>query len=205
MKPPAPTVFVVDDDQSVREALASLLGSASIRVEAFASAREFLRHPRSEGPSCLVLDVSMPDLSGLDLQRELAAAALGIPIIFITAHADVPTAVQAMKAGAIEFLSKPFSEHALFDAIRHGLERDRTDQARRAELAALRGRRERLTPREREVMARIAGGRRNKQIAAELGLSENTVKVHRHHIMEKMGVATFAELMRLIDRLGPMA
>lgn len=202
MKPAAGSVFVVDDDASVREALASLLGSASIRVEVFASAREFLRHPRAEGPSCLVLDVSMPDLSGLDLQRELAAAAREIPIIFITAHGDVPTAVQAMKAGALEFLPKPFAEKALFDAIRHALERDRTDQARRAELAGLRERRERLTPREREVMAQIARGRRNKQIAAELGLSENTIKVHRHHIMEKMGAQTFGQLMQLIERLG---
>lgn len=195
-------MFVVDDDASVREALGSLLGSAAMRVESFASAREFLRHPRGEGPSCLVLDVSMPDVSGLELQRELTGVGQQLPIIFITAHGDIPTAVQAMKAGAVEFLSKPFAENALFDAIRHALERDRTDQARRAELAGLNARRERLTPREREVMARIARGRRNKQIAAELGLSENTIKVHRHHIMEKMGVSTFAELMRLIERLG---
>lgn len=201
MKGHAPTVFVVDDDPSVREALASLLGSASIRVEVFASGREFLRAPRVEGPSCLVLDVSMPDLGGLDLQRELAGTGQQIPIIFITAHGDIPMAVQAMKAGAIEFLSKPFAEKALFDAIRSAIDRDRTDRARRAELAGLRERRQRLTPREHEVMARIARGRRNKQIAAELGLSENTVKVHRHHIMEKMGVSTFAELMRLIERL----
>jgi FixJ family two-component response regulator len=202
MKANSATVFVVDDDASVREALASLLGSASMRVESFASARDFLKAPRGEGPACLVLDVSMPDLGGLELQRELTGASQQIPIIFITAHGDIPTAVQAMKAGAVEFLSKPFAEKALFDAIRHALERDRSDQARRAELAGLRERRERLTPREREVMARIARGRRNKQIAAELGLSENTIKVHRHHIMEKMGVSTFAELMRLIERLG---
>lgn len=202
MKPPPPTVFVVDDDASVREALTSLIGSASMRVEAFASAREFLRHPRGAGPSCLVLDISMPEVSGLDLQRELTGAARQIPIIFITAHGDVPTAVQAMKGGAVEFLSKPLPEKALFDAIHDALERDRTDQARRAELAGLKQRRDRLTPREREVMALIARGRRNKQIAAELGLSENTVKVHRHHIMDKMGASTFAELMRLIERLG---
>lgn len=203
MKAAAPTVFVVDDDASVREALSSLLGSASMHVEAFASAREFLRHARgSTGPCCLVLDVSMPEVSGLDLQRELTGAAEQIPIIFITGHGDVPTAVQAMKAGAVEFLSKPLPEKQLFAAVRDALERNRTDQARRAELAGLRARRERLTPREREVLARIARGRRNKQIAAELGLSENTVKVHRHHIMEKMGVSTFAELMRLIERLG---
>jgi FixJ family two-component response regulator len=202
MKLAAPTVFVVDDDPSMRESMASLLASAAVRVETFASAREFLRHPRGEGPACLVLDVSMPDISGLELQRELTGAAQPIPIIFVTGRGTVPMAVQAMKAGAVEFLLKPFAADALFEAIRDALERDRTDRARRAELTGLHARRERLTRREREVMALIARGRRNKQIAADLGLSENTIKVHRHHIMEKMGVATFAELMRLIERLG---
>lgn len=202
MKGAAPTVFVVDDDASMRESLASLLGSAAMRVETFASAREFLCHPRGEGPSCLVLDVGMPDLSGLELQRELTGTAQPIPIIFVTGRGTVPMAVQAMKAGAVEFLLKPFAENVLFDAIHDALERDRTERARRAEHEGLRARRERLTRREREVMALIARGRRNKQIAADLGLSENTIKVHRHHIMEKMGVDTFAELMRLIERLG---
>jgi FixJ family two-component response regulator len=202
MKGLAPTVFVVDDDASMRESIASLLASAAMRVETFANARDFLRHPRGEGPACLVLDVSMPDISGLELQRELTRVAQPIPIIFVTGRGTVPMAVQAMKAGAVEFLLKPFAQDALFDAIRDALERDRTERARRAEIVGLRARRERLTRREREVMALIARGRRNKQIAADLGLSENTIKVHRHHIMEKMGVATFAELMRLIERLG---
>jgi FixJ family two-component response regulator len=202
MKGLAPTVFVVDDDPSMRESIASLLASAAMRVETFACARDFLRHPRGEGPACLVLDVSMPDISGLELQRELTRVAQPIPIIFVTGRGTVPMAVQAMKAGAVEFLLKPFAQDALFDAIRDALERDRTERARRAEIVGLRARRERLTRREREVMALIARGRRNKQIAADLGLSENTIKVHRHHIMEKMGVATFAELMRLIERLG---
>jgi FixJ family two-component response regulator len=198
----AATVFVVDDDPSIRESLSCLLQSAAMRVETFASARDFLRHPRGEGPACLVLDVGMPDLSGLELQRELSVLPPPIPIIFVSGRGTVPMAVEAMKAGAVEFLLKPFAETALFEAIHSALDRDRSERARRAEIVSLRARRERLTRREREVMALIARGRRNKQIAAELGLSENTIKVHRHHIMEKMGVATFAELMRLIERLG---
>jgi FixJ family two-component response regulator len=198
----APTVFVVDDDPAIRESLASLLASAAMHVETFASAREFLCHPRGEGPACLVLDLGLPDISGLELQRELSGGTQPIPIIFVSGLGTVPMAVQAMKAGAVEFLLKPFREGELFDAIHCALDRDRTERARRAEIVGLNARRERLTPRERQVMALIARGRRNKQIAAELGLSENTVKVHRHHIMEKMGVATFAELMRLIERLG---
>jgi len=201
VKHSAPIVFVVDDDASMREALASLLGSVEMRVECFASAQEFLRHPRPGNPACLVLDVRMPGLSGLDLQRELAMQAEPIPIIFITAHGDIPMAVGAMKAGAVEFLSKPFREQDLLDAIRRAVDRDRAAGAQRAELAAIRERYDRLTPREREVFGQVVRGRLNKQTAAELGVSEITVKAHRRHIMEKMGAATFAELVLMGGRL----
>jgi FixJ family two-component response regulator len=198
---PEPIVFVVDDDSSIREAVASLLGAVALRAEFFASAQEFLRRPPADNPACLVLDVRMPGLSGLDLQRELALKGEPIPIIFITAHGDIPMAVGAMKAGAAEFLSKPFRDQDLLDAIRRALDRDRVARAQRVELAAIRERYDRLTVREREVLGRIVRGRLNKQTAAELGLSEITVKVHRRHIMEKMGVATFAELVLMVGRL----
>jgi FixJ family two-component response regulator len=195
-------VFVVDDDLSVREALASLIGSVGLRVECFASPEEFLRRRRSESPSCLVLDVRMPGLSGLDLQRELARAERPIPIIFITAHGDIPMAVRAMKAGAIEFLPKPFRDEDLLDAIRQALDRDESAKVRRAEVTGISGRHARLTARQRQIMVRIVEGKLNKQIAAELVLSENTIKVHRRRIMERMGASSLAELVHMVERLG---
>jgi FixJ family two-component response regulator len=201
VKPADSIVFVVDDDLSVREALASLIGSVGLRVECFASTQEFLRRP-NESPSCLVLDVRMPGLSGLDLQRELARAQRPIPIIFITAHGDIPMAVRAMKAGAIEFLPKPFRDEDLLDAIRQALDRDEATKVRRAEVTGIIGRHARLTERQRQIMTRIVEGKLNKQIAAQLGLSENTIKVHRRRIMERMGASSLAELVHMVDRLG---
>ncbi len=197
-----PVVFVVDDDASMREGLASLIASNGLRVECFASAQEFLRSSATAQPSCLVLDVRMPGLSGLELQRELAASDRHIPVIFITAHGDIPTAVRAMKAGAVEFLPKPFHGEDLLGAIQQALERDRRGIARQTELALIRKRWDRLTERERQVVVRIARGKLNKQIAAELGVSENTIKAHRHHIMRKMSASTFADLVLMIERLA---
>ncbi|MDB6091910.1 MAG: two-component response regulator [Gammaproteobacteria bacterium] len=202
MKPGEPIVFVVDDDASVREALASLIGSVALRVECFASSGEFLRRRRSENPSCLVLDVRMPGLSGLDLQRKLARAEQQIPIIFISAHGDIPMAVEAMKAGAIEFLPKPFRDEDLLDAIRQALYRDEAAKARRSEVTGIRTRHARLTARQHQIMTRIVEGKLNKQIAAELELSENTIKVHRRRIMDRMGASSVAELVQMIERLG---
>ena len=201
MKSANPIVFVVDDDAAVREALASLIGSVSLRVECFASPGEFLRRHRSESPSCLVLDVRMPGLSGLDLQRKLARGEQHIPIIFISAHGDIPMAVGAMKAGAIEFLPKPFRDEDLLDAIRHALDRDEAAKTRRTEVLGIRSRQARLTARQRQIMSLIVEGRLNKQIAAKLGLSQNTIKVHRRRIMERMGAASVAELVHMIERL----
>jgi len=195
-----PVIFVVDDDVSMREALAGLIASSGLRVVCFASAEEFLAHSSASQPGCIVLDVRMPGLSGFDLQRELTRSGRQTPLIFITAHGDIPMAVRAMKGGACEFLPKPFRGEDLLGAIRQALERDRAALAQRTELARLRERRDRLTEREREVMARIGRGKLNKQIAAELGVSENTIKAHRRHIMKKMGAATFAELVRMMDR-----
>jgi FixJ family two-component response regulator len=197
-----PVVFVVDDDASVREAVASLLGSVALRVECFASPGEFLRRRKSESPACLVLDVRMPGLSGLDLQRKLARGEHQIPIIFISAHGDIPMAVGAMKAGAIEFLPKPFREEDLLDAIRQALDRDRAAKARRTEILEIRTRHTRLTARQHQIMTLIVEGKLNKQIAAKLGLSENTIKVHRRRIMERMGAASVAELVHMIGRLS---
>jgi FixJ family two-component response regulator len=197
-----PVVFVVDDDASVREALASLLGSVALRVECFASPGEFLRRRKSESPACLVLDVRMPGLSGLDLQRKLARGEHQIPIIFISAHGDIPMAVGAMKAGAIEFLPKPFREEDLLDAIRQALDRDKAAKARRTEILEIRTRHTRLTARQHQIMTLIVEGKLNKQIAAKLGLSENTIKVHRRRIMERMGAASVAELVHMIGRLS---
>jgi FixJ family two-component response regulator len=202
MKPVAPIVFVVDDDASVREALASLIGSVALRVECFASPGEFLRRRKSDSPSCLVLDVRMPGSSGLDLQRKLARAEHQIPIIFISAHGDIPMAVGAMKAGAIEFLPKPFRDEDLLDAIRQALDRDEAAKARRTEVIGIRSRHMRLTARQRQIMTLIVEGKLNKQIAAKLGLSENTIKVHRRRIMERMGAASVAELVHMIERLS---
>lgn len=195
-------VFVVDDDASVREALGRLIRSAGLRVEAFASAEEFLNRPRADAPSCLVLDVRLPDLNGLDLQRRMVEARNEIPIVFITGHGDIPTTVRAMKAGAVEFLTKPLVEGDVLESIRHAIARDRTARHRHAEAAELRVRYASLTPREQEVMAWVVSGRLNKQIAGELGISEETVKVHRGHVMRKMGPDSVAELVRMSERLG---
>lgn len=202
MKAAGPVVFVVDDDVSVRRALASLIGSVSIRVECFASPEDFLSRRSSESPSCVILDVRLPGVSGLDVQQELARAGQQIPIIFITAHGDIPMAVRAMKAGAIEFLPKPFRDEDLLDAIRQALGRDEAASSRRTEVASIQRRYERLTARQREIMARIVAGKPNKQIAAELGISENTIKVHRHRVMERMCASSVAELVHMIERLG---
>ena len=201
MHEPDPVVFVVDDDASLRHALTNLLRSVGLRVETFGSAREFLAGPRPDAPGCLVLDVRLPGLSGLDLQHELAAAQIDLPIIFMTGYGDIPMTVRAMKAGAVEFLTKPFRDQDLLDAIQQALERDRVAWHRRVALAALRQRYNRLTPREREVMRLVVAGLLNKQIAAELGTSEIMVKVHRGQVMRKMQAASVAELVRMAAQL----
>jgi FixJ family two-component response regulator len=198
-----PIVYVVDDDLSVRQALSSVVRSIGLRVETFASAAEFLPHQRSDAPSCLVLDVQLPDASGLDLVRELDAAEAPIPIIFITGHGTIPMSVRAMKSGALEFLTKPFREDDLIAAMRQALERDRSARRERAELAGLRARLGKLTPREREVLGLVVAGRMNKQIAAELGTAEQTIKQHRGRVMKKLGVDSVAELVRLAERVLP--
>src|SRR5438094_5046854 len=182
----APVVFVVDDDPSVRRAIQRLVESVGLQVELFGSAQEFLRSERPDAPSCLVLDIRLPGISGLDFQRQLAEANIHIPIIFITAHGDIPMTVRAMKAGAVEFLTKPFRDQDLLDAIQIALERDRTRRVQETEVAKLRERYESLTPREREVMPLVVFGLLNKQIAAEIGASEATVKVHRSQLMRKL-------------------
>jgi len=197
-----PLVFVVDDDKAIREATRSLLASVGLRVETFGTAEEFLRATRPNAPACLVLDVSLPGLSGLDLQRELVSAGSPIPIVFITGHGDIPIAVQAMKGGAVEFLVKPFRDQQLLDAIQLAIERDRAGRGHRAELGELRRRSESLTPRERDVMRLVVRGLLNKQIARELDISEITVKVHRGHVMHKMRVESLADLVRMVEQLG---
>jgi FixJ family two-component response regulator len=195
-------VFVVDDDASLRMSLQDLLESVGLRVAAFTSAQEFLRSPRPEVPSCLVLDVRLPGLSGLELQRQLAVGDLVLPIIFITGHGDIPMSVQAMKAGAVVFLSKPFRDQDLLDAVHRALARDRHARVQRAGIEALRRRFEALTPRQRDVMACLVAGRLNKQIAGELGTSEATVKTHRKQVMAKMHAESLADLIRIADQLG---
>jgi FixJ family two-component response regulator len=195
-------VFVVDDDESIREALKSLISSVGLSVATFATAREFLQSRGPDVPGCLVLDVRLPGLSGLDLQRELANANIHTPIVFITGHGDIPMTVRAMKAGAVEFLTKPFRDQDLLDAIQQALEHDRKTREQRAEIEKLRSRLDSLTPREREVMGLVVAGLLNKQIAGELGTSETTIKIHRHQVMEKMGAGSLAELVRMADRLG---
>ena len=195
-------VILVDDDPSFRRSTERLLRTAGYAIQSFASALEFLHSPRPEVPACLVSDVRMPGLNGLDLQRELARAGWQIPIIFITGHGDVPTSVRAMKAGAVDFLSKPFREKDLLDAIEKALERDRVARDERARLAEVRRNYQSLTPREREVMAHVVSGMLNKQIGAKLNTVEKTVKFHRAHIMEKMGADSLAELVRMAGELG---
>jgi FixJ family two-component response regulator len=197
-----PIVFVVDDDPSVREALTSLIGSVGLRSETFASAQEFLQYQRPDAAACLVLDVRLKGVSGLDLQRELVKTRQQIPIIFITGHGDIPMTVRAMKAGAAEFLLKPFRDQDLLDAIRPALDRDQVARQQRAEVKEIRGNHDTLTSREREVMLLIAKGMLNKQIAAELGITEITIKVHRRHIMQKMKARSFPDLVRMFERLA---
>ena len=201
MTEPATAVLVVDDDPSVRRAIKRLVESVGLQAEMFGSAHEFLQAKRPDVPSCIVLDIRLPGTSGLDFQQELAEANIPVPIIFITAHGDVPMTVRAMKAGAVEFLTKPFRDQDLLDAIQIALERDRARRQRETEIAVLRERFESLTPREREVIAMVVAGRLNKQIAAEIGTAENTVKVHRSRAMEKMQAQSLADLVRMVERL----
>ena len=197
-----PVVFVVDDDEEIRAAMRSLLASVGLRVETFATAQDFLGSRRPDAPACLVLDVRLPGLSGLDLQQELIQAGIPIPIVFISGHGDIPTSVQAIKAGAVEFLTKPVRDHQLLDAIRRAIVADQRERPRRAELAELRRRYGSLTPREREVMTMVVAGLLNKQAAARIGTSEITVKIHRAHIMRKMCADSVADLVRMTERLG---
>ena len=197
-----PIVFVVDDDASMRQALARLLQSVQLRVEVFASPQEFLQSERPDVPSCLVLDVRLPGLSGLDFQAELLKADVRMPIVFITGHGDIPMSVRAMKAGAVDFLAKPFRDQDLLDAVTAAIQRDQKRREHENAMTDLRAHFSSLTPREREIMALVASGLMSKQIAAEVGLSEITVKVHRSHLMKKMGARSVADLVRMAEALG---
>jgi FixJ family two-component response regulator len=198
----AQVVFVIDDDASMREAISRLLNAVGFRVKTFASARDFLGSQLPDVAGCVVLDVRLPGLSGLELQREMVERGIHVPIVFITGHGDIPMSVQAMKAGAVEFLTKPFRDQELLDAVRSGIHRDRKARQERAELAGLRASLAHLTKREREVMSLVVSGLLNKQIALRLGTSEKTIKIHRRHVMQKMRAESLADLVRMSQKLG---